>query len=343
MGLFDNKFCDICGEKIGLLGNRKLADGNCCKDCAAKLSPFFTERKQASVADIKEQLAYREANKARVAAFTPTLTVGEDTKIYIDENQGQFLISGAKNFRDANPDVFEFSDVIGCQLDVQEHQTEIRTKDAEGHTQSLNPRCYAYSYDFYVIINVNNPWFDEIKFKLNNRTVGQNVQTVIPAGTQPFGGASAVRPQAYGGQRMASPQSAKGVPGQQKTFQKGGATVSVGRPQVQRTGPRPVNLSNGNRTYTNPNQGFGNQGMYAGNMGVMTSNAAEVQNSFDYKNYEQMGMEIREILMSARQYAREEAMAAAAPQQAVTCPYCGATTYPDANGCCEYCGGALFG
>ncbi|MBQ1415128.1 MAG: hypothetical protein IIY92_04255, partial [Lachnospiraceae bacterium] len=80
-----------------------------------------------------------------------------------------------------------------------------------------------------------------------------------------------------------------------------------------------------------------------GNMGVMTSNAAEVQNSFDYKNYEQMGMEIREILMSARQYAREEAMAAAAPQQAVTCPYCGATTYPDANGCCEYCGGALFG
>lgn len=26
MGLFDKKFCDICGEKIGLLGNRKLAD-----------------------------------------------------------------------------------------------------------------------------------------------------------------------------------------------------------------------------------------------------------------------------------------------------------------------------
>ena len=24
MGLFDKKNCDICGEKIGLLGNRKL-------------------------------------------------------------------------------------------------------------------------------------------------------------------------------------------------------------------------------------------------------------------------------------------------------------------------------
>ena len=26
MGLFDKKVCDICGEKIGLLGNRKLDD-----------------------------------------------------------------------------------------------------------------------------------------------------------------------------------------------------------------------------------------------------------------------------------------------------------------------------
>ena len=34
MGLFDKKICDICGEKIGLLGNRKLDDGNLCKDCA---------------------------------------------------------------------------------------------------------------------------------------------------------------------------------------------------------------------------------------------------------------------------------------------------------------------
>ena len=36
MGLFDKKVCDICGEKIGLLGNRKLDDGNLCKDCAKK-------------------------------------------------------------------------------------------------------------------------------------------------------------------------------------------------------------------------------------------------------------------------------------------------------------------
>lgn len=30
-----------------------------------------------------------------------------------------------------------------------------------------------------------------------------------------------------------------------------------------------------------------------------------------------------------------------APKQAIKCPYCGATTIPTANGCCEYCGAAL--
>ena len=48
MGLFDKKVCDICGEKIGLLGNRKLDDGNLCKDCAKKLSPWFEERRHST-------------------------------------------------------------------------------------------------------------------------------------------------------------------------------------------------------------------------------------------------------------------------------------------------------
>ena len=63
MGLFDKKICDICGEKIGLLGNRKLDDGNLCKDCAKKLSPWFEDRRHSTVEDIKRQLEYREKNK----------------------------------------------------------------------------------------------------------------------------------------------------------------------------------------------------------------------------------------------------------------------------------------
>lgn len=74
MGLFDKKYCDICGEKIGLLGNRKLEDGNLCKDCARKLSPFFSERRNSTVEDIKRQLAYRAENEKKLAGFTPSMT-----------------------------------------------------------------------------------------------------------------------------------------------------------------------------------------------------------------------------------------------------------------------------
>ena len=47
--LFDKKECDICGGEIGMLGNRKLSDGNLCKQCASKLSPFMTDRRQSTV------------------------------------------------------------------------------------------------------------------------------------------------------------------------------------------------------------------------------------------------------------------------------------------------------
>ena len=50
--LFEKKECAICGGEIGLLGNRKLEDGNMCKACAAKLSPWFDERRHSTGAQI---------------------------------------------------------------------------------------------------------------------------------------------------------------------------------------------------------------------------------------------------------------------------------------------------
>lgn len=57
--LFDKKNCAICGGEIGLLGNRKLEDGNLCKNCAGRLSPWFSERRHSTVAQIADQLQYR--------------------------------------------------------------------------------------------------------------------------------------------------------------------------------------------------------------------------------------------------------------------------------------------
>lgn len=171
MVLFDKKFCSVCGEKIGLLGNRKLEDGNLCKNCAAKLSPWFSDRRSSTVEEIKEQLAYREANKAKVAAFKTTRTLGKGTRVLLDEDNGVFMVTTASNIADANPDVMAFTDVTGCTMEVDEDKTEIKRKNADGQKVSYNPPRYSFDYDFYITINVNNPYFNEIRFRLNSSSV----------------------------------------------------------------------------------------------------------------------------------------------------------------------------
>ncbi|MBQ7102055.1 MAG: DUF4428 domain-containing protein [Clostridia bacterium] len=173
MGLFDKKYCDICGDKIGLLGNRKLEDGNMCKDCAKKLSPFFSDRRSSTVAEIKQQLAYREQNKQVLAGFSPMFTFGEDDKIYIDPMKQSFVVSSRNpgSWSDENPDVIPLSSVTGCNLRVDEDREELYTEGKDGQRVSYNPPRYKFTYDFYIDIKVNNPYFDEITAKLNDRDV----------------------------------------------------------------------------------------------------------------------------------------------------------------------------
>ena len=75
MGFFDKMFekkeCAICGTELGLLGKTKISEGYLCKECAGKLSPFFHGHRSSTADDIREQLAYREANAERLASFTP--------------------------------------------------------------------------------------------------------------------------------------------------------------------------------------------------------------------------------------------------------------------------------
>ena len=173
MGLFDKKYCDICGDKIGLLGNRKLEDGNMCKDCARKLSPFFSDRRGSTVNEIKQQLAYREQNKQVLAGFSPMFTFGEDDKIYIDPMKQSFVVSRRNpgSWSDENPDVIPLSSVTGCNLRVDEDREEIYTQGKDGEEVSYNPPRYKFTYDFYIDIKVNNPYFDEITAKLNDNEV----------------------------------------------------------------------------------------------------------------------------------------------------------------------------
>ncbi len=359
MGLFDKKYCDICGSKIGLLGNRKLEDGNLCKECAAKLSPWFSERRQSSVEEIRGQLAYREENKQAVAAFHTTRTLGGRTKVLLDEDAGTFMVTSARNPADANPDVLRFSDVTGCQLDIDEGRSEIQYKDAEGKRQSFNPKCYAYSYDFYIVIHVNHPYFNEIRFQLNESSVDNGAETLLEAPSAMPGAAprpgmqTAARPGMQTAARPSAQTAAR--PGMQITVRPGAQTAarpsaqtaarpgmqSAARPGVQ-TAARP-----GAQTAARPGAQTTVRPGMAGRppMGRMprVSNADEVRASVEYKQCEEMGIEIRDALLQVRTEARQAAEEANAPKAAVTCPWCGATTIPDDNGCCEYCGGAVNG
>ena len=201
MGLFEAKYCDICGEKIKFLGNKKLEDGRMCKQCESKLSPFFTGRRHTTLEDIKEQLKYREENESEVEAFNTTRTLGKTKKIMIDEPSEKFIVSSSKNYKDENP-------------------------------------------DFKIIIQVNSPYFDEITVPLDSH-------------------------------------------------------VDVDENAVK--------------------------------SGVFNP---------EYKENTEFGNEIKEALLNERQKAVEGAEPEE-PKKAMQCPLCGATTIPDKNGCCEFCGGAI--
>ena len=171
MGLFDKKYCDICGEKIGLLGNRKLEDGNLCKDCAKKLSPWFSDRRRSTVEDIKGQLAYREENREKAAQFRTTRSFGEDRKVLLDEDHRWFTVTRARDLAEANPDILDFDAITGCRMDIDESRTELTHEDADGKDVSYVPPRYEYSYDFFLIITVRHPYFDEMRFSLNSSSV----------------------------------------------------------------------------------------------------------------------------------------------------------------------------
>lgn len=240
MGFFSKKYCDICEEKIGLLGNRKLSDGNMCKACASLLSPFATGRRKTSLSEIKEHLAYRDENVDQVKAFNATRTLGGNTKVLLDEDAGKFIVTSSARWQNENPDVINFSQVTGCQTEIRESRTELKGRDKDGQEISFSPRRYDIDYDFYITIHVNSPWFDEIGFKINDRRV-------------------------------------------------------------------------------------------------------DMRGSVEYREMERQANEIKMALTQVRQEVRENVAAASAPKIAQVCPMCGATTMPDASGCCEFCGGAMRG
>ena len=194
--------------------------------------------RRSTVDQIREQLDWREANQQRVAQFNPTRTLGNDMKVILDEDAGRFIVTRSSRWREANPDVLDFSQVTGCDTEIRESRTELHWKDSDGEEHDYDPPRYDVDYDMYLTIHVNVPYYDSITFKVNGSRI-------------------------------------------------------------------------------------------------------EERNSVEYREAERQANEIRAALTELRETTREAAAAASAPKVARTCPFCGATTTPDASGRCEYCGGAM--
>lgn len=194
MGLFDvfkKKDCEICGKEVGMFGYKKLEDGEICKDCVKLLSPWFEDRRHATVQQIKEQLAYREENAAALKTFRVTKIVGERYLVHFDEAGRRFFVARNSDYLAENPDIISYDQVLSCELMIHEDSTELKreVKDKEGNITrvSYTPKRFLYEYDFDMLIRVRNPYFDDMKFRLNNRTLELETHGARPGGLINFG------------------------------------------------------------------------------------------------------------------------------------------------------------
>lgn len=173
--LFEKKECDLCGGEIGLLGNRKLEDGNCCKECAKKLSPWFDERRHSTVEQIRRQLTAREENRKKLENWNHDMVFGEYQKIYfafVGRIPDTFVISSVSNYKEDNADIIPLCQVMSCDVDIRESHRELKQKNAEGEQVSYDPPRFEYSYDFYVKATVLGiEYIDDVCFRLNRNTL----------------------------------------------------------------------------------------------------------------------------------------------------------------------------
>lgn len=196
--LFEKKICSICGGEIGLLGNRKLSDGNCCKKCAGALSPWFEDRRESTVEQIKQQLEYRTRNAEALKTFRVTEIIGEYQKMYVEAENGvptRFFVTSASNYLEENPDIIFFEDVLSCTVDIDENEEEIMRENQEGENVSYNPPRFRYHYNFYIDMVIGNtPWFDEIRFNINDEDVTlENVKGILNRSMVARAGSSMMR------------------------------------------------------------------------------------------------------------------------------------------------------
>ncbi|MGN1126261.1 MAG: DUF4428 domain-containing protein [Ruminococcus sp.] len=179
MGLFDKKFCDICGDKVNMLTQQKLSDGYLCSDCKHKLGSFTSGWKQRTVEDVKRHLEEREKNKQKYQLFNCSATAGDrDSSIQVDFNNRWFIFAiNNRDYKGGNPQIFEFSQLQDFWME-QEYRT-LSDSDHDGIPDSRD------NYDNRQMNNQNgfNGFMNGMNQAFGNMQTGM---VNVPLSAQPF-------------------------------------------------------------------------------------------------------------------------------------------------------------
>lgn len=180
MGLFEKKFCDICGDKVNMLTQQKLSDGYLCSDCKHKLGSFTSGWKQRTVDDVKRHLELREQNKQKYQQFNCSATAGgSNSSIQVDFNNRWFIFAiSNRDYKSGNPQVFDFSQLQDFWLE-QEYRT-LTDSDHDGIPDNRD------NFDNRQLNNQNNG-FNNFMNGMNQMFGNMQTGMVnVPLSAQPF-------------------------------------------------------------------------------------------------------------------------------------------------------------
>lgn len=178
MGLFDKKYCEICGEKVNMLTQQKLTDGYLCSDCKHKLGSFTSGWKQRGIDDVKKHLELREQNKQKYAQFNCSATAGgRNSTIQVDFNNRWFIFAiNNRDYKSGNPQVFDFSQLQDFWL--EEDFRTLSDSDGDGIPDSRD------NFDNRQM-NGGNSVFGGFMNGMQNAAMN-NSMVNVPLSAQPF-------------------------------------------------------------------------------------------------------------------------------------------------------------
>lgn len=181
--LFSKETCAFCGAEVGMVKKRKLVDGVMCSDCEKKLSRWFYNRSDSTVAQIKDQLDAREHNRKLLEQFVVSEQYGNSGGIFVDDNHQWFCVLdtryqgkvfGKTDYVETseqlcayNPDIIELDQVSSVRIDIDERCDEVK-RTVDGEQVSYDPQRWRYNESFWLYINLDHPYIEQIKVNLGS-------------------------------------------------------------------------------------------------------------------------------------------------------------------------------